>query len=967
MERQINSTESAATAAAPGSRQKIMTKENPISTPPRSQKAHTAQLAAIVSSSGDAIISVAIDWTVLTWNPGAEKLFGYITSEVVGRQIEDLILPQERRLERETLFDEVVRQQRTVTLESIRHRKDGRQIEVEINSAPMINADGEVFAASLIYRDVSRRNREQRRALAQAQRLADIKVAIAAPNGKTSLPDLRPITGIVPETRSLAPLQLIDDPERLAAIAATGLLAQPSDNSFDRFTSLARQIIDAPIALMTLMLPDRQVIVSTNGLSGDLEGITRAPLSQSFCQHVVTSGAPVIIKNASKSALVLSPGLSENGLMAYLGVPLITTSGEVLGSFCVLDARIRDWTTEELSAIEGLAGLVSQKIENQILIHRLEKEISVRAETEAKLRQSQQRNEMAAKAAHIGFWDVDLNTDTYTATPEDFAHYGLPPTSEPVDLNNTVRRLYLPEDRERIRKEIDEAVRKGERLVQEKRIRRSDGEIRWLQSITEIRHDTNGKPVSRYGATLDITDAKLAQEQLAASEDKFRRMADNVPIMMWMHGTDGKQEFVNQGYCDYFGVTRAEMRNDRWQLLAHPEAGTAYIDAFAAAVKTQTPFHHEIRVRNGAGEWRWLESWGRPHFSKDGTYLGHIGASIDISENKSWDAALEASASRLRKVIDTAQVGIGFGNRYGQLIQANAALLDLLGRSEDELIHGAIDWHDHHLPPAAARSFKKMSLLQTEGHLQPFETIIIGEQNREVPVLISASMINASTSEYVMFVVDLTQQKQHEQQIELLMQEVNHRSKNLLAVVQSLARQTAKDADPSVFIEDFSRRLQGLSRSQDLIIDGKWTAVGLTELAQSQLHFLGDRLHTRIDISGPDVQLSPPAVQGIGMAFHELATNALKYGALSTESGRISITWEHTRSDGENSLEIRWVESHGPTVRRPKREGFGHTVIQTMAAYAVGGTVDLRYDASGLKWTLTAPERKDPTPDGRRY
>ena len=133
---------------------------------------------------------------------------------------------------------------------------------------------------------------------------------------------------------------------------------------------------------------------------------------------------------------------------------------------------------------------------------------------------------------------------------------------------------------------------------------------------------------------LDVGPRKRAEEALRRSEERFRAMADNLPLIVWMHDAEGRQEFVNQTFCDYFGVAREEMRSGRWRLLTHPDSGPAYAAAFQTSVRDRSPFHGEVRVRRADGEWRWLESWANPRFANDGTFLGHIGTSADITDRK---------------------------------------------------------------------------------------------------------------------------------------------------------------------------------------------------------------------------------------------------------------------------------------------------------------------------------------------
>jgi PAS domain S-box-containing protein len=197
---------------------------------------------------------------------------------------------------------------------------------------------------------------------------------------------------------------------------------------------------------------------------------------------------------------------------------------------------------------------------------------------------------------------------------------------------------------------------------------------------------------------------------------------------------------------------------------------------------------------------------------------------------------------------------------------------------------------------------------------------------------------------------DVTERKAGEEQIRLLMREVNHRAKNMLSVVSAIAHQTATK-NPQDFIERFSERIQALSASQDLLIRNEWKGVKIEDLVRAQLAPFASFIDTRIAMRGPGLHLKPASAQAIGLALHELATNAGKYGALSTDKGRVDVFWA---TDG-GALTMCWTEHEGPLVSAPKRRGFGTTVIERMAEASLGGTVGLDYAPSGLTWRLTCP------------
>jgi two-component sensor histidine kinase/CHASE3 domain sensor protein len=205
--------------------------------------------------------------------------------------------------------------------------------------------------------------------------------------------------------------------------------------------------------------------------------------------------------------------------------------------------------------------------------------------------------------------------------------------------------------------------------------------------------------------------------------------------------------------------------------------------------------------------------------------------------------------------------------------------------------------------------------------------------------------------------VNITERKEFEARIRLLMRELTHRCKNLLAVVQAVIRQTATGSTSlNQFLPMLYERLHALAGSHDLLVQDAWQGVELHELIRSQLGHYADVAGTQVELIGGSLRLPPTATQNIGMALHELATNATKYGALSTQSGKVTVTWsQRTGPDGQITGEIVWQESGGPPVTPPKVTGFGRMVVERVVAQAVSGKVDLQYLPEGVIWRLTFP------------
>jgi PAS domain S-box-containing protein len=196
--------------------------------------------------------------------------------------------------------------------------------------------------------------------------------------------------------------------------------------------------------------------------------------------------------------------------------------------------------------------------------------------------------------------------------------------------------------------------------------------------------------------------------------------------------------------------------------------------------------------------------------------------------------------------------------------------------------------------------------------------------------------------------IDITERKRQEDRLRIVTHELRHRANNTLAVLQAMARQTLR---ASVDLDDFEVRFDGriraLADANDLLVKGDWRGVEVSALVEAQLRPFVEGAEGRLALTGPPVELNPKAVQTIGLALHELATNASKYGALSTADGTINVDW--LVHPGEQ-LEITWRESGGPPVMRPERSGFGHFVIETMVKSTLSAEVTVDFAPDGVCW-----------------
>lgn len=481
------------------------------------------------------------------------------------------------------------------------------------------------------------------------------------------------------------------------------------------------------------------------------------------------------------------------------------------------------------------------------------------------------------------------------------------------------------------------------------------GAIReWRENFYPIRNDDG--TVQGIGITCqEVTERVATERALVESEERFHNMADNAPVMVWQTDPQGSCTFLSASWYEFTGQIAEEALGFGWLRAVHPEDAVEANRVFREATAGKRGFRLDYRLRRADGVYRWAIDTARPRLGADGEFLGFIGSVMDITERKESEERLRAAHDTFRQLVDRSPFGIYAVDSDFRLVQVSEGaqkvfenIRPVIGRDFDEVMH--ILWPE----PFASEAI---------GHFR--HTLETGEPYHATKTVEQRADINA-TEAYdwkveritmpdgrpgvVCHFYDLSEREAHEEKIQSLMREVNHRAKNMLALVDAVAKQTAS-VKMDDFLERFSARIQALAASQDLLVKTDWDGTDLAALIESQLLHFGDLIGKRITLEGPSVDVSPRAAQSLGMAMHELATNAAKYGALSNDSGRVYIRWsiDGGHADG---FSISWREEGGPPVKQPARNGFGARVIKTMIQRMLSATVELDYARSGMVWAL---------------
>lgn len=471
----------------------------------------------------------------------------------------------------------------------------------------------------------------------------------------------------------------LQNPARIAALRRLTLLDSPTEPAFDRLTRLASKILQAPVALVSLVDAERQFFKSAVGLPEPWASARETPLSHSFCQYAVATGAPFIVTDARAHPLVADNlAVPDLGAVAYAGIPLTTTDGHALGSFCVIDTEPRDWTEEDVATLQDLAAMALTEIElrRTLITERREAEEAIRFQ------------------AHL----LDVIEQAVIATDQE---------GTIIYWNRFAEILYGWIEAEAVGQDLvalvgDEStlahamaamacVRAGESWSGEVCRRRRDGTtFPALVTLSPIL-DTTGQVIGIVGVSTDITARKRAEMALQDSEARYRAIVADQIDLICRFLPDGTVTFANDSYCRCIGTTYAELLGST--------IDTCVRDAHMARIRTQvaalTPEHATIASEavlwTPAGEQRWIQWIDRALFDAEGHLIEIQAVGRDITEHKQAEAAIRENEARLRTVTANVPVILYVLNQDGVFTFADGRGLEVAGLHAHDLI-GASAW-----------------------------------------------------------------------------------------------------------------------------------------------------------------------------------------------------------------------------------------------------------------------------------
>ncbi len=576
----------------------------------------------------------------------------------------------------------------------------------------------------------------------------------------------------------------------------------------------------------------------------------------------------------------------------------------------------------------------------------------------------EERWRLAIEATGLGTWEVDGATGEHRWSPEFLTICGLADDAAPA--TGLFASLIHPDDRAWVNEAYAAAYQPGGDggYEAEFRIHRADtGEERWVLARGRVRLDAAGTLVSATGILLDTTARRHAERALSESEERYRLAVAS--FQGAVYETDlrtGHAYRAPQAYA-MLGVDEAEAEPTRewWHRRIHPEDVGRLLDAVEAALAGRLDrIDCQYRMRHASGDWVWI--WHRGVVARDvgGRAVKLTGAFLDITAQKRAEEALAARTRELTTVLDAVPAAVWFSYDPDMRDVAQNRYAARLTRSPDP---GQLGFDD-----TPARVVMQQDGQRLERSRLPLERAfqgddVDGEELVFVPpggdertLLVNARGLRDEDGDIigaVAIALDITERKRADEQRRLLVNELNHRVKNTLATVQSLTAQTLRshEADRHA-AKALTDRILALSRAHDLLTRESWEGATLASLVRQvvELHAAGEA--HRFVVTGRDLRVEPRVALSLAMALHELATNAVKYGALSNGTGAVEIGWTLSpdREAGQTVLQLRWRERGGPPVVAPTRRGFGTRLLERSMAAEPDGGVEMMFAPEGFEF-----------------
>jgi len=677
-----------------------------------------AFLAAIVESSGDAILTFTVAGIILTFNRGAEAVFGHAAVDVIGKD-GSILVPPDRQVRLAKLLERARQGQVVSQHEGIGLRKDGRRFPASVTAFPTRNSSGEVAAVAMILRDVTARHEAERNRALLASIVECSDDAIHAVNLDGTIVSwnrgAEKLFGYSPQDivgKSIAILA----PQGRGEEVAHFLEAVAQGDSVAPFETVLRAKDGREVDVALSISPIRNANGDVVGASATAHDIrvrieARRKLRESEERfRDLFEHAPSGICVAGLDGRFIKVNAAFCQMTGYTEQELLATSFDKLIHPDDLEPSLQlrktlfrdpDRSLEvETRYFHRSGRLVWGRMRVSVLrsqdggppcfIGHVE-DITERKRAEQALRETEERFREVFEHAPFGMLVAGLDGRFIQVNA---AFCGMLGYSEQELLGRQWAEFTHPDDLNRCQGLAGQLGESEDRCAEdEKRYIHRSGAVVWVRiRIAQLRRP-GGEPSVHVVHVEDITARKRADEILRESEERFRILADGCPALMWVTDEQGGIRFINRAFREFFGATFEEVNGDKWQALMHPDDAPEYRRTLYLAVQDHGSFNAETRVRRADGQWRWVACYAELRLSPAGEFLGFVGLSLDITERRQSEQALQASEEKFRQLTENIrEVFWMMSAAADEVVYISPAYESIWGRSCHSLYQDPMAW-----------------------------------------------------------------------------------------------------------------------------------------------------------------------------------------------------------------------------------------------------------------------------------
>jgi PAS domain S-box-containing protein len=780
------------------------------------------------------------------------------------------------------------------------------------------------------------------------------------------------------------------DTKLLQNISAELALEGNVDALYEKILSAAVKIMRSQYGSMQMFFPERGqngelLLLAAHGFSPEATKFWKWVRADSGCTcgQVLRTADRVIAEDVESCDFMTGTpdreALLQAGIHAAQSTPLFSRSGVLVGMISTHWDRPHRPTDRDLSLLDILARQAADLIE--------------RKKNEQKLREREERFRAFTETSFDVIYRMSAD---WTEMQHLSGRAFIPDTLEPS--RTWLDRYIHPEDHETVTKAIRQAIRSKGAFELEHRVIQMDGTLGWTHSRAIPIFDDHGEILEWFGAARDITERKRGEDALRHRSERMELLSETLAQLLNAGDPDllVREMFPKVAHHlevdTYFNFM---VNDDGSALKLHSCAGIPEEEAraierleFGQAIcgtvaATRVPIHATDIQQSDYDKAALVRGYGIQCYACNPLLVGdrllgtlsfasHTRKAFDDDELQFMRIVaqytaialdrlqgakqLRDSEERFRMLADNMNQLAWTCDNLGDVNWYNKRWLDYTGLSFEEMK----DWgwkqvqHPDHVDRVVASVFRSRE--SGEGWEDTFP--LRGKDGKYRWFLSRAVPIRDTDGKIVRWFgtnTDITERKQAEDTQRLLLNELNHRVKNMLAVVQAIAQRTsARTRDPAAFAASFGGRIQSLARVHTLLSGTSWQGADLRELIRDQL-LSGTVDERRFTAKGPVVRLEAQQALHLALVLHELGTNSIKYGALSSPTGTVVVTWVVV----DSSLRLSWMERGGPRVEKPSQHGFGITLIE-QSARGQGGSASVSWVPDGITWDIFLPLSEGP-------